>query len=139
MYMNPVLSYREKRQPERRTNINAEPSAVIDNKLEALKMLASSMLTEVVSLEQNRGGVTNVKLDLSEEVRRLEIDLIRCALIRTGGRQRQAARLLNVKPTTLHEKMKRYGILQIEPNTVSLASREFGHSHEAVDLDVELS
>src|SRR5436190_17153468 len=105
MYMNPVLLYSEKRQTERLINENAEASAIIDNKLEALKMLASSMLTEVVSLEQNRGGVTDVKLDLSEEVRRLEIDLIRCALIRTGGRQRQAARLLNVKPTTLHEKM----------------------------------
>jgi DNA-binding NtrC family response regulator len=79
--------------------------------LEALKMLASSMLTEVVALRENREIRIDAKLDLVEEVRRLEIDLIRCALIRTGGRQRQAARLLNVKPTTLHEKMKRYGIL----------------------------
>jgi DNA-binding NtrC family response regulator len=106
MYINPTPLSKQTR-----NNGNQQPAAIIDNKLEALKMLASSMLTEVVALRENREIRIDAKLDLVEEVRRLEIDLIRCALIRTGGRQRQAARLLNVKPTTLHEKMKRYGIL----------------------------
>ena len=50
---------------------------------------------------------------LKEEQRRFEIEMIRKALIRTGGHQSRAARLLGVKVTTLHEKIKRYGI---EPN-----------------------
>jgi DNA-binding NtrC family response regulator len=50
------------------------------------------------------------RIDLSEEVARYEADLIRCALLRTGGRQRAAARLLNVKISTLNAKIKRLGI-----------------------------
>jgi DNA-binding NtrC family response regulator len=37
--------------------------------------------------------------------------LIEEALGRTGGNQRRAARALGVLPTTLHEKMKRLGLL----------------------------
>ena len=120
MYLNQVLSYRNDHQAGTGAKPGDQGSAVMDNKLEALKMLASSLLTEVTELEKNREATDEVKLDMPEEVRRLEIDMIRCALIRTGGRQRQAARLLNVKPTTLHEKMKRYGIL--------LEMRSSGHN-----------
>jgi transcriptional regulator with GAF, ATPase, and Fis domain len=47
---------------------------------------------------------------LQAEVRRFEAELIRSALIETGGRQRQAARLLGTKVTTLNTKIKRYKI-----------------------------
>jgi DNA-binding NtrC family response regulator len=43
-------------------------------------------------------------------VHRFETELIRGALMQTGGRQRRAARLLGVKVPTLHAKMKRYNI-----------------------------
>jgi DNA-binding NtrC family response regulator len=67
---------------------------------------------------------------LSEEVRRLEIDLIRYALRRTGGHQGEAARLLGMKPTTLNSKIKRYHIsgeisADIEP--VRAASEDFNN------------
>ncbi len=112
MNMNPMISYRKKREAVREFNRNSHPPAVITNKLEALKVLANSILLEVVSLEQNKEVAARSHIDLTEEVQRFETDLIRCALVRTGGRQRQAAKLLHIKPTTLHEKMKRYGILQ---------------------------
>ena len=41
-----------------------------------------------------------------------ERQLILEALSTTGGNQRQAAQSLGVLPTTLHEKMKRLGLLQ---------------------------
>jgi two-component system response regulator HydG len=41
--------------------------------------------------------------------------LIEQALRETGGNQRRAARALGVLPTTLHEKMKRLGLLQRPP------------------------
>jgi DNA-binding NtrC family response regulator len=129
MYLNQVLFYHDNRRTEP-VGGTLGP-AVINNKLEALKMLASSMLTEVVALEENRGAADEMTLDLPEEVRRLEIDLIRCALIRTGGRQRQAARLLNVKPTTLHEKMKRYGILKdMKPSGNNVKQSMVNHVNE---------
>jgi DNA-binding NtrC family response regulator len=41
-----------------------------------------------------------------------ERDLIQEALRSSGGNQRRAARTLGVLPTTLHEKMKRLGLLR---------------------------
>ena len=51
-----------------------------------------------------------VGIDLSQEVKRFEINLIKLALNQTRGNQARAARLLNIKPTTLHAKIKVYGI-----------------------------
>ena len=95
---------------ERELNKAAATPAVMNNKLEALKVLANSILAEVASLAQNTETPEQVNVDLAGEVQRYEADLIRSALIRTGGRQRRAAALLTIKPTTLHEKMKRYGM-----------------------------
>jgi len=114
MEVNSFTLYRQKRQRERQLNHVTHSSAVVNIKLDALKKLAQALLVEVSSLEQNKGEVGRVNLDLSEEVREFEADLIRCALVKTDGHQAQAARLLNIKPTTLHEKMKRYGIQQFE-------------------------
>jgi len=115
MELNSFTLYRQKRQRERQLNHVAQSSAVVNIKLDALKKLAQALLVEVSSLEQKKAEVGRANLDLSEEVREFEADLIRCALVKTDGHQAQAARLLNIKPTTLHEKMKRYGIQQFEP------------------------
>jgi len=114
MKVNPVLFYQRMRNAEREIRRGSQSPAVIDNKLAALKMLAASMLNEVASLEGGQEKTVQADLDFGEEVKKFETSLIKSALIRTGGRQRQAARLLHLKPTTLHEKMKRYGILQAE-------------------------
>jgi DNA-binding NtrC family response regulator len=52
-------------------------------------------------------------------VRRFETDLIRWALMRTGGHQRRAARILNLKVTTLNAKIKRY---RIQPHAAPAAT-----------------
>lgn len=109
--MNPMLLYRKRQNAVREFNRNANTPAVMNNKLEALRVLANSILSEVASLEQDRDVMNKSDIDLSDEVQRFETNIIKCALVRTGGRQRQAARLLHIKPTTLHAKMKRYGIL----------------------------
>ena len=79
--------------------------------LEALKLLILAMWRELSALEaagtaQREGAA----IDLPLEMRRFESDLIRCALIRTGGRQRRAARLLGMSVATLNAKIKRYHI-----------------------------
>jgi DNA-binding NtrC family response regulator len=94
----------------------ADQRNVINNKIAALKVLASTIISELTELEQNGATAVDVKLDLANEVQRFETDIIKCALVRTGGRQRQAARLLHVKPTTLNSKIKRYGIMAYEVN-----------------------
>ncbi|MEK7722986.1 MAG: helix-turn-helix domain-containing protein [Acidobacteriota bacterium] len=90
---------------------------VVENQLEALKVLSESLLREVEALKNNTKSEAEItddvkagKINLEEEVKNYEVELIRCALIRTGGKQRRAARLLNVKISTLNAKIKRYNI-----------------------------
>ena len=86
-------------------------SVAVNNRLEALKSLTSSISGQIAALQREEQIATQNEINLDEEVNRYEADLIRCALFRTGGRQRQAARLLNVKVSTLNAKIKRFGIL----------------------------
>ena len=130
--MNPMLLYRKRQNTMREFNRSANTPAVMNNKLEALRVLANSILTEVASLEQDRDVMTKTEIDLSDEVQRFESNIIKCALVRTGGRQRQAARLLHIKPTTLHAKMKRYGILQSDAD-------ESGWGNYTDDLTLEIA
>jgi two-component system response regulator HydG len=52
---------------------------------------------------------------LKAMVETYERRVIEDALRAAGGNQRRAARILGVLPTTLHEKMKRLGLLQRQP------------------------
>ena len=52
------------------------------------------------------------KIDFYELVEEFEICLIKLALGQTAGQQKKAAELLNLKPTTLHEKLKTYGLVK---------------------------
>jgi DNA-binding NtrC family response regulator len=88
---------------------------VIDARISALKILAQSLLRQVETLENQSSGETLPDWDLQLEVRRFEAELIRNALIRTGGRQRRAAHLLGMKVTTLNTKIRRYHIEFDEP------------------------
>jgi len=56
------------------------------------------------------------RMTLRDLVGAYERRLIEEALRATGGNQRRAARALGVLPTTLHEKMKRLGLVRrVEP------------------------
>ncbi|HEX8147476.1 MAG TPA: helix-turn-helix domain-containing protein [Pyrinomonadaceae bacterium] len=79
-------------------------------RLKTLRELALALLQEVDSIKGSGTLESKPSIDFSEEVRRFETDLIRWALMRTGGHQRRAARMLNLKVTTLNAKIKRYHI-----------------------------
>ena len=85
-----------------------DQSQLFDSRISYLKILAMSLLREIALAENT--GHRNDTIDLQAEVRRFETELIRSALIQTGGCQRQAARLLRTKVTTLNTKIKRYKI-----------------------------
>ena len=82
----------------------------MEARIDALKVLALTLLREVEYLEEQDPTSTPVALNLQTEVHRFEAEIIRSALIRTGGRQRRAARLLGMKTTTLNSKIRRYQI-----------------------------
>jgi len=84
--------------------------ATLDNRLDALRDVAATLLETVDSLRTAQPSREH-SIRLQAEVQRFETDLIRTALERTGGNQARAARLLGVKHTTLNAKIKRYKIL----------------------------
>lgn len=72
----------------------------------AVEVLQHAQVTEPAPKQPE----INQDFNLNDEVRRFETDLIERALRQTGGNQKKAARLLGVKHTTLHTKIKRYKI-----------------------------
>lgn len=76
----------------------------------ALKELTLRLLREVQSITEVRTLSLEGGVDFYGEVSRFEIDLIKRALLQTAGHQGRAARLLNLKVTTLNSKIKHYNI-----------------------------
>jgi len=80
---------------------------------QVLKSVALALISEgVAQAREPASGAepTDAPAEMSfyEEVRRFEIGLITRALQRAHGKQKEAARLLGLKATTLNAKMKQY-------------------------------
>jgi transcriptional regulator with GAF, ATPase, and Fis domain len=88
---------------------NSDSSASRNN-LATLQELVLRLLCEVQGINEVNPLTIESGFDFYDEVSRFEIDLIRRALLQTGGHQVQAARLLNLKVTTLNSKIKHYQI-----------------------------
>ena len=87
----------------------------MDSGVSLIRALATTLLTEIDSLSVDATSNNNGEsFDLNHEVREFEIKLIRAALLRSGGNQRRAASILGLKTTTLHNKIKNYGINHIK-------------------------
>lgn len=103
-------------------------------RIKLLKVLTLTLLRELEGVGVENSGAD--KFDLQSEVQHFEAELIRSALIMTGGRQRRAAKLLGMKVTTLHSKIRRYGLNDITSGDVTN-----GHepsAAEAVRTSLEL-
>jgi DNA-binding NtrC family response regulator len=87
--------------------------------LSALTDLASALTYAVEVLNSARLRESTEPMDFYEQVRMYEIALIKRALRQCKGNQSQAARLLKLKQTTLHGKIKLYGIF---PSTLLYAN-----------------
>ena len=82
------------------------------NNLSLIKALATSLISEINSLKVEDILIEEENFSLSEKVKEFEIKIIKLALIKTGGNQAHAAKLVGVKNSTLHHKIKTY---KIEP------------------------
>lgn len=80
------------------------------DKMDSLRLLVRSLLHEAslrmqpVNIDPDKG------IDFYDSVARFEIQLIESALEMTGGRQNKAAKLLNMRTSTLCTKMKQLNI-----------------------------
>jgi transcriptional regulator with GAF, ATPase, and Fis domain len=88
----------------------SEPPTAAAGSIGALKELVIRLLREVQGMADVTPHNINAGLDFYDEVSRFETDLIRRALLQTGGHQVRAAKLLNLKVTTLNSKIKHYNI-----------------------------
>ena len=83
----------------------------MDSGISLIRSLATTLLSEIDSLAVDiKEPGEDASFTLSNSVRDFEIKLIKSALLKTGGNQRRAASILGVKVTTLHNKIKTYGI-----------------------------
>jgi transcriptional regulator with GAF, ATPase, and Fis domain len=88
---------------------HSESSSAHSN-IATLKELVLRLLSELQCITEVNTLTVGNGLDFYDEVSRFEIDLIKRALLQTGGHQVQAAKLLNLKVTTLNSKIKHYQI-----------------------------
>ena len=96
-------------------------------RIKLLKVLTLTLLRELEGVGGETGGSPE-KFDLQSEVQHFEAELIRSALIMTRGRQRRAAKLLGMKVTTLHSKIRRYGLTEVTTGEVTT-----GHEPSAAE------
>jgi DNA-binding NtrC family response regulator len=79
-------------------------------RISILKQLAVKLVSEVESLNDKERLDFGAGFKLGDELQRFEIDMIRHALYLTNGHQSYAAKLLGIKKTTLHAKLKRFAM-----------------------------
>ena len=111
----------------------ATSSTSIDARIGSLKILAQSLMRQIEALQVEAASGSTVEFDAQTEVRRFEAELIRSALISTGGRQRRAAHLLGMKVTTLNTKIKRYQI-NLEKETLFHKSQDEFQPEEFLEI-----
>jgi transcriptional regulator with GAF, ATPase, and Fis domain len=88
---------------------NNESSSWKSN-LDSLKELVLQLLCDLQRVEEINALNIESGFDFYDAVSRFEIDLIKRALVQTGGNQVRAARLLKLNVTTLNSKIKRHDI-----------------------------
>ena len=79
-------------------------------KSEVLRTVAYTLLRQVYGVTEPQKLDVQRGINFYDEVRRFEVSLIKQALFYTNGKQAAAASLLNLNATTLHSKIKFYGI-----------------------------
>lgn len=105
------------------TNSASEGEPASTTRIDGLKQLTLQLFREVQSITDVESLNVETGVDYYEVVRRFEVDLIMRALMQTAGHQRRAARLLNLKVTTLNSKIKLFNIKVDDAVRYPLAGR----------------
>jgi DNA-binding protein Fis len=91
-------------------DVGASAAQIESAKSEVLKTVAYTLLRQVYGVTEPQKLDVQRGIDFYDEVRRFEVSLIKQALFYAHGKQSAAASLLNLNATTLHSKIKFYGI-----------------------------
>ena len=95
-------------------SINDFNQEAVANQVEVLRSVVMLVLREIDLLEKSimlsSVGLRESDYCLPKKLEQLEVATIKCALIKTNGRQKVAAKLLGIKHTTLNSKIKKHNI-----------------------------
>ena len=112
MQVNNSLNVKKNGSPS--SEVSDSTKLLKNNHLSALESLTLILLREIEEMKNEETRLNKIregeKIHLYEELKFIEINFIRNALIRTGGHQVNAAKLLGMKLTTINSKIKRYKI-----------------------------
>jgi DNA-binding NtrC family response regulator len=109
---------------------NTHNASELEYHVQQLTLLATALASEIETLQVELTGdrhppvvIDNEGIDFYREVEQYEIELIKSALSQCGGNQTRAARLLQMKSTTLNAKMKHYGLNPVRSIALQRSSR----------------
>lgn len=94
--------------------LNKIADKATNSQLEIIKQLTDKLISEIENISQKQSVIFDEKFNLEEQVEEFEANLIRHALLVSNGNQRRAAQMLGANPSTLNNKIKRYGIGEIQ-------------------------
>lgn len=89
---------------------NETSDEITASQLDTLKELVRKVLVEIEAMGTSPSLDVSSGIDFYDAVEKFEISLIKSALLRTGGHQTRAARLLGIKKSTLNAKIKHYNM-----------------------------
>lgn len=92
------------------SNALSNSDLTLNCKIEALQKLALNIAMEASSFGPTSWPDVEKGINLWEELRTYEQRLIQQALLLSGGKQNKAALLLGVPASTLHAKIKQFGL-----------------------------
>lgn len=97
-------------------------NGLAEARLDALRSQVIGLLRELDDLRNLLGPKSSrlsvEKTDLDKEMAAIEGAIIKQALLKNSGNQAAAARMLSMNPSTLHAKVKKYGIASSDPKFV---------------------
>lgn len=137
--MSVLHERRHHRDSHAKSRLPADAGSTSLGRIETLEELTLTLLNEIALLKDTQKLQTQADdekcLSLPDEVRRFEIEIIRRALLRTGGHQARAAHLLGVNATTLNSKLKRYRIDPAPPFNAEAVAESFAAAGGGDDDD----
>ncbi len=110
--------------------LTARTDSEFERRVVQLVVIAQALASEIDALRSELSGdrianrakefdLGRSGIDFYKEIARYEIDLIMSAVKQCSGNQARAARLLGLKSTTLHAKMKHYGLNAARQSRIS--------------------
>jgi DNA-binding NtrC family response regulator len=100
----------KREQPQLKTRVQGLKDLALTLLREAQALEGDVLMSELAMPQGTRQFDFENGIKLDDAVRQYESNIIRQALLITGGNQAKAARLLGIKPNTLNYKVKLYNL-----------------------------